>query len=137
MGEIHFVYAVAQDHPLAAISRPLTSEDIIEFPAAVAADSARRLTPGNAGILQRQQTFTVSNIDQKIRLQEQGLAVGWLPECRIREQLGNGKLVAKAMNQVRQPLPLVIACHDNARGKALRWFWERLCKPEAFQHWLG
>src|SRR5690554_3899027 len=75
LGEVPFVFAVAANHPLAGTEEPLTEADIARFPAAVAADTSRALPPGHAGIFRRQRTLTVSNIDQKIAVQEAGLGV--------------------------------------------------------------
>ncbi|WP_404368331.1 LysR substrate-binding domain-containing protein [Marinobacter sp.] len=136
LGEIPFVYAAAPGHPLASRTHPLSEGDIAPWPAAVAADSSRDLPAGSAGIFRRQATLTVSNIEQKIAVQEAGLAVGWLPEPRIREQLRDGGLVSLAVVEPRQPIILHLARHTDDRGKALMWFWDQLAQPERFQRWL-
>lgn len=136
LGEMRFVYAVAPEHPLATAEQPLTEEDIARFPAAVAADTSRSLPPGHAGIFRRQRTITVTNIDQKIAIQQQGLAVGWLPEARVREQLANGTLIALSVHEPRQPIMLHLARHSEDQGKALMWFWEQLGESAAIASWL-
>ncbi|MEP3164781.1 MAG: LysR substrate-binding domain-containing protein [Marinobacter sp.] len=136
LGEMRFVYAIAPDHPLATATQPLTEEDIAPFPAAVAADTSRSLPPGHAGIFRRQRTITVANIDQKIAVQQAGLAVGWLPEARVREQLANGTLIALDVHEPRQPIILHLARHSEDQGKALMWFWEKLGKSRAIAAWL-
>ncbi|MEP1213587.1 MAG: LysR substrate-binding domain-containing protein [Marinobacter sp.] len=136
LGEMRFVYAIAPDHPLATATQPLTEEDIAPFPAAVAADTSRSLPPGHAGIFRRQRTITVANIDQKIAVQQAGLAVGWLPEARVREQLANGTLIALDVHEPRQPIMLHLARHSEDQGKALMWFWEKLGKSRAIAAWL-
>ncbi|MFO7995037.1 MAG: LysR substrate-binding domain-containing protein [Marinobacter sp.] len=136
LGEMRFVYAVAPEHPLATAEQPLTEEDIARFPAAVAADTSRSLPPGHAGIFRRQRTITVANIDQKIAIQRQGLAVGWLPEARVREQLSNGTLIALSVHEPRQPIMLHLARHSEDQGKALMWFWEKLGESAVIGSWL-
>ncbi|MCL7945893.1 LysR substrate-binding domain-containing protein [Marinobacter sp. ATCH36] len=136
LGEMQFVYAVAPDHPLAAVAQPLTEEDIAPFPAAVAADTSRSLPPGHAGIFRRQRTITVANIDQKIAVQQAGLAVGWLPQARVRDQLATGTLIALDVHEPRQPIMLHLARHSEDQGKALMWFWENLSKSPAIATWL-
>ncbi|WP_336368353.1 LysR substrate-binding domain-containing protein [Marinobacter sp. C2H3] len=137
LGPIHFVFAVAASHPLAAIERPLSEDDIARYPAAVAADTSRALPPGHAGIFRRQRTVTVSNIDQKIALQASGLGVGWLPEPRVRHLLANGTLMEKAVAEPRAPITLHLARHAEDRGKALMWFWDRLRSENTLSQWLG
>ena len=136
LGEMSFVYAVSPDHPLASAEQPLAEADIAAFPAAVAADTSRSLPPGNAGIFRRQQTLTVSNIDQKIAIQKAGLAVGWLPESRVRLALDRGELKALKVNEPRQPIMLHLARHSEDRGKALMWFWERLINGSCFESFI-
>ena len=136
LGDMSFVYAVSPDHPLASAEQPLTETAIAAFPAAVAADTSRSLPPGNAGIFRRQPTLTVANIDQKIAIQKAGLAVGWLPEPRVRSLLASGELKALTVHEPRQPIMLHLARHSEDQGKALMWFWERLTTSPAISDWL-
>ena len=136
LGNMTFVYAVAPDHPLTRASQSLREEDIARFPAAVAADTSRSLPPGHAGIFRRQRTVTVANIDQKIAVQETGLAVGWLPEARVRDQLANGRLIALKVHEPRQAIQLHLARHAEDQGKALMWFWEKLGDSPDIAAWL-
>jgi len=106
------------------------------FHAAVAADSTRQLPAGSAGIFRRQRSLTVSNLDQKIAIQEAGLAVGWLPLPRIQPQLREGRLVALEVEDTRQDVDLFLARHSEDKGKALTWFWERLANDEALLAWV-
>lgn len=137
LGEVPFVFAVAANHPLASAEEPLAEADIARYPAAVAADTSRSLPPGHAGIFRRQRTLTVSNIDQKIAVQEAGLGVGWLPEPRIREQLSRGSLVARQVHEPRSAIAIHLARHNEDKGKALMWFWDRLSKDQAIRNWLN
>jgi len=136
LGAVPFVFAVAPSHPLASASEPLTKEEIARYPAAVAADTSRALPPGNAGIFRRQRTLTVSNIDQKIAVQEAGLGVGWLPLPRIREQLAKGALMVKEVEEARAPISVHLARHSDDKGKALMWFWNQLSSESQLQSWL-
>ncbi|MBN7770511.1 LysR family transcriptional regulator [Marinobacter daepoensis] len=136
LGKIPFVFAVAANHPLAKAEEPLTEADISRFPAAVAADTSRALPPGHAGIFRRQRTLTVTNIDQKIAIQEAGLGVGWLPLPRIQDALASGRLVARNVHEPRAPIAVHLARHSDAKGKALMWFWNRLSQEQALSQWL-
>lgn len=136
LGEVPFVFAVATSHPLAQAQEPLSDAEIAKYPAAVAADTSRSLPPGNAGIFRRQRTLTVSNIDQKILVQEAGLGVGWLPQPRIQRQLATGTLVAKEVEGARAPIGVHLARHSDDKGKALMWFWDRLSNDAQLQNWL-
>ncbi|KAA1171677.1 LysR family transcriptional regulator [Marinobacter salinexigens] len=137
LGEIQFAFAVAKDHPLARAPEPLTEEDICRFPAAVAADTSQNLPPGHAGIFRRQRTLTVANMDQKIATQASGLAVGWLPTPRIRDELKQGSLVIKSVHEPRQPAVLLLARHSEDQGKALMWFWNHLISDNTIADWIS
>jgi DNA-binding transcriptional LysR family regulator len=137
LGDLSFVFAVAADHPLARASEPLSEDDISKYPAAVAADTSRSLPPGHAGIFHRQRPLTVTNIDQKIAVQESGLGVGWVPAARIRKQLEHRTLVEKAVYESRQPIALHLARRAEDQGKALMWFWNRLASDTAISNWLN
>jgi len=136
LGEVPFVFAVAAHHPLADSREPLPDTEIVKYPAAVAADTSRSLPPGNAGIFRRQRSLSVSNIDQKIAVQEAGLGVGWLPLPRIHNQLAKGTLIAKDVEEARAPISVHLARHTDDRGKALMWFWDRLSNDTQLQNWL-
>jgi DNA-binding transcriptional LysR family regulator len=137
LGNMAFVYAVAPGHPLTGATQPLTEEDIARFPAAVAADTSRSLPPGHAGIFRRQRTVTVANIDQKIAVQKAGLAVGWLPEARVCDQLADGSLIALGVHEPRQAIQLHLARHAEDQGKALMWFWNKLGNSPDIANWLA
>lgn len=136
LGKVPFVFAVCAGHPLVDCDQPLGEQDIARYPAAVAADSSRNLPPGSAGIFRRQQTLTVSNVEQKIALQEAGLGVGWLPRNRITRQLATGTLLELEVQMPREPIQVHLVRHSEDQGKALLWFWERLSQPGFYRDWL-
>lgn len=136
LGDIEFVYAVAPGHPLAKQSSPISETDASVWPAVVAADSSRQLSPGNVGIFARQHTLTVSTIEQKIEAQCAGLGVGWLPEPRVRTQLRQGQLIALKTTFTRSPITLSLVHHRGDQGKALFWFADRLRQADCCQPWL-
>ena len=59
MGTVDFVFVVATAHPLAAIDRVLTKDDLQAHRAISVADSARRLVPRTIGLLFGQDAFAV------------------------------------------------------------------------------
>ncbi|PVY70402.1 LysR family transcriptional regulator [Tamilnaduibacter salinus] len=136
LGVVPFIYAVAPSHPLASASGPVSEDEIADYPAIVAADSSRHLTPASAGIFSRQITLTVANMEQKIEAQMAGLGIGWLPEPRIRDHLASGDLVPIEVDADRKPVDLTLARHQDDQGKALMWFWDKLSDPRLFDRWL-
>src|SRR5690554_6485326 len=137
LGELPCVFALAANHPLASAEEPLADADMARYQAAVAAEPSRPLPRGQAGNFPRQRTLTVSNIDQKMAVQEAGLGVGWFPEPRIREQLARGPLVARQVHEPRSAIAIHLARHNEDKGKALMWFWDRLSEDQAIRNWLN
>lgn len=126
IGLLHFVFAVAPSHPLAALERPLTRDDLLRHRVVSVADSARRLPPRTVGLLVGQDTLTVPGLMDKLRFQIEGLGVGFLPEAWARAAIGAGLLVEKAVVEPRPPERLTIAWRSGEQGSALAWWIDRL-----------
>ena len=125
LGEVEFVFAVAPAHPLAAVSRPLTAEDILAHRAIVVADTSRNLPPRTAGLLTGQPTLTVHSMAAKLEAQVMGLGVGHLPRAVAERESKAGRLVIKPTTETR-PAATLYAAWRNSRthrpGKALKWW---------------
>jgi DNA-binding transcriptional LysR family regulator len=94
---IKFVCAAAPEHPLHALGRPLSLDDLREHRQLVIRDSGTQRTRGGAW-LGAEQRWTVSAKATSIRAATMGLGFAWYAENTIREELDRGAL---------KPLPLV------------------------------
>lgn len=94
---IKFVCAAAPEHPLHALQRPLSLDDLREHRQLVIRDSGTQRTRGGAW-LGAEQRWTVSAKATSIRAAIMGLGFAWYAENTIREELDRGAL---------KPLPLV------------------------------
>lgn len=130
IGMLHFVFAVAPLHPLALLERPLTREDLLRHRVVSVADSARRLPPRTVGLLVGQDTLTVPGLADKLRMQVEGVGIGFLPEAWARAAIGAGLLVEKAVVEPRPPERLYLAWRSGEQGSALSWWIERLCRAD-------
>jgi DNA-binding transcriptional LysR family regulator len=65
-------------------------------------------------------------MQQKIEAQVAGLGVGFLPRHRVAAQLAKGTLVELAVEGGVPATPLHLVWRAGNRGRALRWFIERL-----------
>lgn len=126
MGVLQFVFAVSPSHPLAALDRPLTREDLLRHRVVSVADSARRLPPRTVGLLVGQDTVTVPGLMDKLRFQIAGLGVGFLPEAWARAAIDAGLLVEKKVVEPRPPERLYLAWRSGEQGAALSWWTDRL-----------
>jgi DNA-binding transcriptional LysR family regulator len=130
LGEVEFVFAVAPHHPLADLPEPLAAADIVGYRAVAAADSSRQLPPRTSGLLSGQEVLTVPEMHSKIAAQRQGLGVGFLPASWIVEDLREGRLKVKQVQEPRMPARLVSAWRTRHGGKGLEWFRAQLAEKE-------
>lgn len=93
---LHFLAVAAPDHPLHALQRPLSYQDLRRHRQIVIRDSGM-LRKREAGWLGAEARWTVSNKATAIRAVCQGLGFAWYPQSMIRTELDDGTL---------KPLPL-------------------------------
>ncbi|WP_076410768.1 LysR family transcriptional regulator [Shewanella sp. UCD-KL12] len=129
IGIMEFVFAIAPDHPLAA-NRLITNEDLLRYPSVVVADTSVTLAERSSGIFESRQVIRVQSMASKIKAQELGVGVGFLPKHMIAAELESESLVVRQTERERHPQPLCIAWRRNEEGKALRWFVERLAQRD-------
>lgn len=130
MGVVPFVFAIAPDHPLAKVRRPLTKADMQEYRAVVVADSARKLTARTVGILFGQDALTVPDMQSKFAYQLAGLGFGFLPEAYARAAIEAGRLVECEVEEPRLPETFYLAWRSGEAGAALKWWVQRLRGPD-------
>ena len=130
MAEATMVFAVAPSHPLASATEPLNETQIAAFRAVVAADSSRQLAPRSVGLLAGQDTLTVPDIDTKLAAQVAGLGCGFLPAFMAAPEVAAGRLILKAIEPPRQPLPINAAWREARPGRALAWWINAVTKAD-------
>lgn len=126
LGMIEFVFAVAPDHPLAQYDAEIPTEALLQFPSIIVADSSQSLSQRSNGIFASRQQIRLSSMADKVRLQQQGTGVGFLPRHMIRQALDEGSLVSCQVALPRPPQPFYMAWRKGDLGKARAWFIEQL-----------
>lgn len=128
IGTVRMVLAVARNHPLAAIDRPLTEDDLAEFPVVTIRDTARQIAPLSAGIRNRHREFMVPDMQTKIQAQAEGLGIGFLPLHRIQPQVLAGELQVKSVqdNEENRDTQIVAAWREGDSDKTHQWFMDHL-----------
>lgn len=134
LGQVEFVFAVSSDHPLNALPQPLRASDLRDVTMVVVADSSRHLPARSSGLLDGSTRIIVPTIEQKIIAQRQGLGAGYLPLHRIRQELVEGRLRILPLQEQRLHQPISIAWRNSSKGKALKWFVNRLQKMRFDSH---
>lgn len=133
VGEVHWVFCCAPDHPLAGEPQPVPPERIREHCAVAVADSSRASPPRSAGLLDDQLRMTVDSMAAKVAAQIAGLGVGFLPRHRIRAPLAAGELVEIALLNPRPPFATWMGWRSGDDGCALDWFLRALDPPAPFR----
>ncbi|MEN5204413.1 LysR family transcriptional regulator [Stenotrophomonas sp. TWI700] len=135
MGVVRFVFAVAPSHPLATAPEPLGREQLAGHCAIAVADSARRLLPRTVGLLMGQETVTVPDMVSKFRLQCAGLGFGFLPEPYVQQAVREGRLVIRQVEEPKPEETFWLAWRTGEEGAALKWWRERMQRPEVLAGW--
>lgn len=131
IGTLAFHFAVAPDHPLAALAEPLQNQDIQQYRSISAADSSRNLPPRTSGILSGQDVLTVPDMQAKLQAQIEGLGVGYLPQKLAEKHARAGRLVIRKVAEPKPEATSFLAWRttgDNCGGKARLWLLKRLEK---------
>lgn len=123
--EVHWVFAVSPDHPLAHHEGPLSEEERMQHRAIVARDSSRERPARTLRVFEKQQRLIVPTMGHKIAAQRAGLGAGFLPLHRVEDLLARGELLALETEVPFPPTLLHIAWRTANRGKALNWFVDR------------
>lgn len=131
LGEMEWVFAVAPTHPLAAMREPIPSSAVLAYRAISVADTSRNLPPRTSGLLSGQETLTVP-IDAKVLAQVMGLGVGNLPRYMAEREVAARRLVIRKTEEPKVSAPLYAAWRTNHKGRALRWFVDRLRRNRAW-----
>jgi DNA-binding transcriptional LysR family regulator len=130
LGEIDWVFAVSPSHPLAGAAEPLLRTDIVNHRAIVVADSSRNLPPRTTGLLSGQDTLTIADAGIKLQAQAMGLGVGYLPQCLAEAAIARGELIIKETEEPKVSQMLFLAWRTAHRGKALKWFVDKVFVPD-------
>lgn len=124
--DMEFVFAVSPLHPLAKAHEPLRSQDILRYRAISAADSSRNLPPRTSGLLAGQDVLTLPDINTKLEAHRRGLGVGYLPKQLVLNDVAEGRLVIKDVEETTPMIQKSLAWRTQHEGKALHWFLKRL-----------
>jgi len=131
------VFAVAADHPLAEAEEPITSSEILKYRAVAIADTSRQLPPRSAGLLTGQDVLTVPDMQSKVKAQIQGLGIGYIPRPIIQKEIEAGKLITRTVENMTNKIEIFAAWRSDHKGKALKWFIDKLNASEIQNHLLS
>ena len=95
---MQFIAVAHKDHPLLQNGKKLSTTDLVPHRQVVISDSGG-LNPVDAGWLDAEQRWTVSNIDTAVEVVVHGLGYCWLPQHKIQKELDEGSLQILPLNE--------------------------------------
>ena len=126
LATVSFPFVVSPGHPLAGIDRTLSKADLAACRAVSVSDSARQLQARTVGLLFGQDTLAVPDMQTKYDYQRAGLGFGFLPEPWVREDVAEGRLVVKTVDEPKPDETLHLAWRTGEEGAALAWWKARM-----------
>ena len=124
--QIDWAFIVAKDHPLASFEEPLNEQSISQYRVIAVADTSRNLPARTSGIFSGQDVFTVADFDTKIKAHIQGIGVGFLPRHLIQNELDQGLLIEKQLENESRSSSSCIAWRTGKTGRSLQWFLDNI-----------
>lgn len=134
LGKIDFVFAVAPEHPLAALDK-VASGDLAAHRAIAVRDTARRLLPRTVGLLSERDVLTVATMHDKYLFQLLGLGYGFLPRAYAQAAIEQRRLVQVQVEERKPEETFYLAWRVEEEGKALAWWRERLRREGVLEQW--
>lgn len=118
---VDFLAVAHPAHPLFALEREITPEDLARHMQVVVRDSGTK-RPRDEGWLGAKRRCTVASVDSSLATVRAGLAYAWLPEHMIRGPLARGELRALPLAfGGKRILPLyLVLVHPELAGPAAR-----------------
>ncbi|VEB99725.1 HTH-type transcriptional activator AllS [Cedecea lapagei] len=121
IGSIRWVFAVAPEHPLAAVQEPLPESQLRLYPNIMVEDTAATLNKKVGWLLQGQEAIVVPDFSTKCECQILGEGIGFLPDYMVRSAVESGLLVTRQVHNPRQSSRMLLATQHAATGQVTRW----------------
>jgi DNA-binding transcriptional LysR family regulator len=119
--DVEMVAVAAPSHPLQALQRPLTLDDLAQHTQIVVRDSGRQ-HPRDEGWLGAQHRWTVASLEASRAAVRAALAYAWLPSHLVAEDLAAHRLQALplAVGATRRMSLYVVLVKGETAGPAAR-----------------
>lgn len=126
VGWLEYAFAIAPDHPLAALPGPLLREQIRQYRAVVVNDSSRHAEGIDLRVLDDQPILSVHSFADKVQAQLDGLGCGYLPRYLAAPHLASGRLVERQLDSEARRDEAFLAWNKTSGGNAACWWREKL-----------
>ncbi len=138
MGSLSWDFVVSANHPLASVDKPLTEEELIQYPCICLEDSSRTLPKRVTWLLDNQRRLVVPNWHSAEQCFIAGLGVGLMPSHRSAPLIAAGTLIEKTLLTPYQNSSCCLAWHKNNENPAISWLLEYLGDSDKLHaQWLN
>ena len=120
MGQLEHVLVVSKNHELTQYEHPISKIELQNYRTIIVHDSAKQAVPWSSNIIEQSQHFYVATVQQKIQAIIAGIGIGFLPICRIEQQLSAGDLVAIELDNSNDSTEIFMAWKLINKGKGLK-----------------
>ena len=121
IGVIRWAFAVAPDHPLAAVQEPIPESQLRLYPNIMVEDTASTINKKVGWLLHGQEAIVVPDFNTKCQCQILGEGIGFLPDYMVRSAVESGQLVTRQVHNPRQNSRMLLATQHAATGQVTRW----------------
>ncbi|EPJ9228705.1 LysR substrate-binding domain-containing protein [Klebsiella oxytoca] len=136
MPAVEWVFAIAPDHPLAAVHRSLQAEDLRRYPAICIQDTSVQLEPKVAWQLRGQKALVAADYHSKIAMHRHGLGIGFLPRHFCQRYIDDGSLVSVPVDVSKPATPLFLAWQNEPPRPCCHWWLTQLQRADILQGFL-
>lgn len=137
MGMVEWTFVVGKNHPLAARTDVLSSNDIRIYPSLVVRDSSRVLEKKQTWALIGQKVITVANLTMVLDMIKAGVGVAFLPSAFVKEALAKGEVVAKHVKEHKHPIPVFFAWKNSKQSTMSEEILDFITQPSLKDQWLS
>ncbi|AQS36249.1 transcriptional regulator, LysR family [Shewanella psychrophila] len=130
MGEIEWAFLVSKHHPLANIERPLTDDELRQYPSICLEDTSREIPKRMTWLLDNQRRLVVPDWIRAINCFREGLGIGYMPLHFAEPFINAGALILKDLERPRTPSPCCLAWNGANKSPAMSWVLDYLGDSE-------
>ncbi|ABV87432.1 DNA-binding transcriptional activator PunR [Shewanella pealeana] len=137
MGEIEWCFLVGKNHPLAEIDRPLTDDELRQYPSICLEDTSREIPKRMTWLLENQRRLVVPDWIRAINCFREGLGVGYMPAHFAFPFIKTGALIEKQLERPNKTSPCCLAWNATNKSPAMAWVLDYLGDSEKLhKDWL-
>jgi len=121
MGDIKWAFLVGKKHPLAEVDRPLTDDELRQYPSICLEDTSREIPKRMTWLLENQRRLVVPDWIRAINCFREGLGIGYMPMHFAEPFIKAGALIEKELVTVKVPSPCCLAWNAANMSPAMSW----------------